>query len=164
MTDAAKARRGGGDVRLQYFFDGGAQGEIGEADYTSRDASLTVSPTRALRGDAVDEFGLAHRLQRFGTVRAIHREAFDEYGRDHPMTSSGVTENLVEQIATLRMVPEMMMRVDDWQRRLKRFFVDLSQPRVGDKVCFWSVAIGFSAYHKNPGKPQCPELGTLIRA
>src|ERR1700722_7818828 len=47
------------------------------------------------------------------------------------MTSSGVAEDLVEEVATLWMVPKVMMRVDDWQRRLDRLFGDLSQPRIG---------------------------------
>lgn len=46
------------------------------------------------------------------------------------MTRSSVTEDLVEHVAIVWMVPEMMMRVDDRQRRLERLLNDLSQPRI----------------------------------
>src|SRR5208282_4574930 len=60
MTDAAKTRRSRRYVRLQYFLDRGAQRQIREAHDSRRDASLAVLSARALRRDAVDEFGLAH--------------------------------------------------------------------------------------------------------
>ena len=115
-------------MRLQHFFDRGPQSQIGETDYSRRNPRVTVLPAGALRSDAVDEFGLTHRSQRFGAVRPIHRETFDKDGRDYPMPGSGIAQDLVEQVAVVRMIPQVMMRIDDRQLRRDRLFDDLSQP------------------------------------
>src|ERR1700761_8729025 len=92
VPDSAEARRRRSYMRLQYFFDGGPESQIGETDYSRRNPRVAVLPARALRGDTIHEFGLAHRPQRFGAVRAIHRETFDKDGRDYPMTGSGIAQ------------------------------------------------------------------------
>ncbi len=93
-------------------FDRGSQGEIGEADDTRRDPSLAVSAARALRRDAVDESvsptAASIRGRPRDTSTCIRR--IPSRARDARV---GVAENLVEHVAAARMVPQMMMGIDD---------------------------------------------------
>ena len=63
VPDAAKTRWGRSYMRLQDFFDGCSQGQIGETDYARSDPSLAVLPACTLCGDAVDKLSLTYRFQ-----------------------------------------------------------------------------------------------------
>ena len=111
-------------MRLEHGHDGLAERQIRKPNDAGRDARFAVLPAVALRRDAVDELGFADRTHRLGTVGTIHRHAFDEHGREHTMPRRGVAQNLVEHVAAARMVPQVMMRIDDRQFRLERRFSD----------------------------------------
>lgn len=130
VPDATKTRWRRGDMRLQYRFDRGSQGQIRKAHNSRRDPRFAILPARALGRDAVDELGLANWPHRLRAVRAIHRKAFDEHSREHAMSRRRVTHNLIEHVAAARMVPQVMMRIDYRQFRLERSLTDLREPRV----------------------------------
>ena len=46
------------------------------------------------------------------------------------MPRRGVAQDLVEHVAAARMVPQVMMRIDNRQFRLERVLADLREPRV----------------------------------
>ena len=75
----------------KHFIDRGSQRQIGEADDSRRDPRLAILPAGALRRDAVDELGLAHRPHRLrgrprDTSRGIRRTR--SRARDGPMPVS----------------------------------------------------------------------------
>jgi hypothetical protein len=45
--------------------------------------------------------------------------AFDEHGGDDVVTGAEVGEQLVQQVAVVRAIPQMVMRVDDRKVRLE---------------------------------------------
>src|SRR5205823_4326045 len=83
-----------------------------------------VASARAHRGDAVHELGLADRALLSRAARTVHRHALDEHGGDHVMAAARVGQQLVEEVTALRMVPEVMVRIDDRQVGLENGFVD----------------------------------------
>jgi hypothetical protein len=68
-----------------------------------------------------------HRIS-FGAARAIARAALNEHGRDDVVAGIDVGQQLVEQIAATRVVPEMMVRVDDRQIRLEDLLGQFAEP------------------------------------
>src|SRR5262245_38950293 len=97
------------------------------ADYRFGDATRAVTARGAHRRDAVDEFDLADRHHLGGTVLAIHRAAFEKHRRDDVVATTDIGQELWQQVApALRRIPEMMVRIDDRQRRFEcRFALPL---------------------------------------
>ena len=57
-----------------------------------------------------------------------HRSELDKDAVRNVVTAAGVGEQLVEKIAMLVAVPEMMVWIDDLERRLQNFFFALRPP------------------------------------
>ena len=77
------------------------------------DARRAVAAARRHGGDAVDELGLAERAQLRRAVGAVAGRALDEDGALDVVAAAGVGQQLGEQVAVRREVPEVMVRVDD---------------------------------------------------
>ena len=118
MTDAPKAAIAGGDLRFQYTRDGVAEPQIGMTDDTRAQPALAVTPTRAHRRRAVDRFNFADWLQLGGAIDAVHRTALDKDAVRDVVAAAGIGEQLVEQVSMLVTVPEMVVRIDNLERRL----------------------------------------------
>ena len=87
-------------------------------DYNFKSRFATVS-AGAHRCDAVDEFGFTDRPH-FDRPRVpLHGGRFDEYGRDDVVTAAGIGQQIIEHVTPPRSHPQMMMRIDDRQLRLK---------------------------------------------
>ena len=96
-----------------------AQRQVGMADDAGAGARRAVDAAGAHRRDAVDELGLADRLHLDRPVGAVHRAALDEdRGRD-VVAGAGVGQQLVQQVAMVGVIPQMMVRIDDRQVRLE---------------------------------------------
>src|ERR1700722_14176363 len=113
MADAAKPAASRGDMPFEHCIDIG-QAQIGEADDAGANLALAAAPI-ALLGDRPDELAFADRAHLLGTTGPITRTALDEHGRDDVMPGVDVGQEVVEQVTAARVIPEMMMRVDDRQ-------------------------------------------------
>jgi hypothetical protein len=98
-------------------------------DNASAQPALAELSARAHRRRAVDEFDFADRLQLRRPVGPVHRAAFDEDALRDVVTAAGIGEQLVEQVAVPVAVPQMMVRIDDLERRLQDFLFPLRPPR-----------------------------------
>src|SRR4029077_7284539 len=88
---------------------------------------LAAAPV-ALLGDRPDELALADRPHFLGTAGAVARAALDEDGRDDVVPRIDVGQQLVEQVAAARVIPEMMVRIDDRQAWLEDLLGALREP------------------------------------
>src|SRR6202011_1903799 len=95
----------------------------------ARQPALAVLSAFAHRRRAVDEFDFAHRLHLRRPIGAVHRAAFDKNALRDVVTATGVGEQLVEQVPVPVAVPQMMVRIDDLERRLQDFLFALRPPR-----------------------------------
>ena len=112
-ADALEAPAAGGDLGLEHRRHAIAESEVGVADDAGADAGRAVVAAGAHCRHACSELDLADRLHLHRPLRAIHGAAFLEDGRHHLVAGVGVGQEVVEQIAIARHVPEMMMGVDD---------------------------------------------------
>ena len=152
VAHAAESPAAGPDVRLQHRLDAVAQGEIGEAHDAGGDARRPVEAALAHRRHAGHELGLAHRPHLLGPARAVHRVAFDEHRGDDVVAGADVGEELVQQVAVVRAVPQVMMGVDDRQVGLEdRLGRLLGQPRLVGRVD--PAEPGRPSWTRAPGSP-----------
>src|SRR5580700_9971105 len=129
MADAAEAAVAGSDLRLQHARHAVAEAQIGMPDNAGAQPALAELSARAHRRCPVDEFDFADRLHLRRPVGAVHRAAFDKDALRDVVTAAGIGEQLVEQVAVPVAVPQMMMRIDDLERRLQDFLFALRPPR-----------------------------------
>ena len=94
-------------MRFQHGADRLAGGKIGMADDGRRHAGAATPLRLARRGG--DEVCFAERAKKRIAGIAVMRLAFDEDAGADRMAALGVGEEIVEQIAVARLVPEMMM-------------------------------------------------------
>lgn len=115
----------------------------------SADAGRTIAAARAHRGNAVDELRLADRREIGVAVGAIHRVALDEDARPDIVARADVMEILAEQIARA-VIPEVMVRIDDRQFRLKdRFFMFGEPLGIESEQRPASLRFGLRSAHRN---------------
>jgi hypothetical protein len=79
-------------------------------------------------GDAGDELGLAHRAQGFRAGLPIGVPALQENRGHDVVARADIGKQFVEEVAALA-VPQMVMRIDDRQRRLDDVLAMLGKPR-----------------------------------
>src|SRR5207237_2307306 len=111
LANATKPAVSGGDLSFKHRIDIG-QPQIGKADDAGANLGLAAAPI-ALLGNRPDELAFADRAHFLGTAGAMARAALDEYGRDDVVPRVDVGQQFVEQITTARVIPEMMVRIDD---------------------------------------------------
>ena len=131
MADAAQTPTGCRDFGLQQFAHARPNAEVAATDNALGYAARSVSTRRTHSRNAVDELDFAQCCHLAWAILAVHRAAFEEDGRYDVVTTADIGQELWQQIAAaLRYVPEMVVRVDDWQLRLQRCFSVLRQPRL----------------------------------
>src|SRR5262245_13259180 len=98
--------------------------QVGSTHNASGNPHRAVLAGGAHCSNAADELDLADGAHGFWPVGFEHRGAFDEHGRHDIVTTPHIREDLVEQIAWGDAcgpeIPQMMVRVANWQVRLKR--------------------------------------------
>ena len=108
-------------------------------------AQILVLPPRRSPSSAIARANLAFadRPHFLGTAGAIARTALDEHGRDDVVSRVDVGQEFVEQIAAARVVPEMMVRVDDRQIGFEYLLRQLAEPfEIGQRA---GVGAGFAS-------------------
>ena len=140
MADAPEALRAGRDLRLEHRRHAVTEEQVGRPHDPGRHPGLTVLAARAHGGDALHELRLAHDTELFRTVRPIHRGALDEDGLTD-VVRVRVLEQLIQQVAVARAIPQMVVRVDDGQLRLQHGLVGQRQP-VGARTARRRRALG----------------------
>src|ERR1700760_3708332 len=113
LADAAKPAARGIDLAAQDIVDIG-QPQIGKADDAGADFRPAAAPV-ALLGNPADEFALTDAAKLLRAARAIAGTALDKDRGDDVVAGIDVGQELVKQIAAARMIPDVMMRVDDRQ-------------------------------------------------
>jgi hypothetical protein len=126
LADAAEPPAGRRDLSFQHRVEI-VEAQIGKADDAGADPRLAAAPV-ALLGDRADEFALADAAHFLRPARAIARAALDEHGRDDIVARIAVRQQFVEQIAAARVIPQMMVRIDDRQIGLEDFLPQLAEP------------------------------------
>ena len=109
-----------------------AEHQVGVADDAGAGADLAVDAARRHRGDAVDELDLADRLHLFRDIGAQHRARLHEHRRQDVVAAVGIGEQVVEQVAPVLAVPQVMMRIDDRQVGLEDRLRAPGEPVVAD--------------------------------
>ena len=124
VADAAEAPAAGRDMGFQDLVDRLAQAQVGASDDPLADTHRSIVAAVGHRRDAGDELGLADDLHRFGAAVAVEGGAFDEHRALDLVSSdarSDIGQQVLQQIAAGRVVPEMMVRVADRQIRFENF-------------------------------------------
>jgi hypothetical protein len=114
------------DLRFQHRTDGGTRGEVGEAHDGRR--HLGAAAPRRLPRRGGDERRLAERAQQRIAFAAVMRVAFDEDAGADRMAAAQIDEVVVQQVGVARRAPEMVVRVDNRQRRFERRLVMQGEP------------------------------------
>src|ERR1700757_1242544 len=109
LTNAAKPSARCGDLPFKHRIHI-RQSQIGEAHDTRENFGLAPPPI-ALLGDRPHELAFADRPHFLWTAGAIAGAALDEYRRDDVVSRVDIGQELVEQIAAARVIPEMMVRI-----------------------------------------------------
>src|SRR5437660_12884810 len=68
------------------------------------------------------------------------------------MAAVGIGEQLVKQVAPAGAIPQMMMRIDDWQRGLEDFFLASVKPVLPDREIVCRMRGGHRLDHQIPPK------------
>src|SRR5205085_9569300 len=98
------------------------------ADNAGAQPPLAVAAARAHRCGAVDEFDLADRFYLGRAIGPVHRTALDKDAVRNVVTAAGIGEQLVQKVAMLVTVPEMMVWIDDLERGFQNFLFSLRPP------------------------------------
>ena len=115
-------------MRIKHLPNRRTKREICKADDPRTSPGVAVLTACGHGGDPIDELGLSHRLEFLVTIRAIHAHAFDEDGTHHVVPAAYIRKQLIEEIATVRMIPEMVVRITDRPCRLDNLFLHERQP------------------------------------
>ena len=96
-----------------------AEREIGMADDAGAMPGLAVDAAGAHGGHTIDELGLANGAQLFEACCAIHRAGLHIHGRNDVVAAARIRQQLIQQVAPPRAVPQMVVRIDDRQLGLE---------------------------------------------
>ena len=119
MAHPAEPPAAGADMGLQHLFRPVVR-QVYRPDDARGHPRGAVAAAVAHRGDAGDELRLPDRSHLFRPIRAIHRMAFQKHRRDGVVAGVDVRHELVQQIALVVAMPQVMMGIDDRQVRFQR--------------------------------------------
>ena len=123
-AEAIRARR---DVRLQHLVYRRAEQQVRVADDAGAGPHCAVTAACALRGDALHELGLANGPERLPPLGAVHGAALHEDGLLDAV-GPRVLQELVQQVAAPRVVPEVMVRIADSEIPFEGLLFSRRQP------------------------------------
>jgi len=116
---SAKAIAARAHQRGQDRLDTAAQHHIRVSNNAGGDPGFAKDATAAHSRDAIGELNLADRPHFLGAPIAIHRTRFHVYRGNNIVTAAGVQQQVIEQIAPSRALPQMMVRIDNRQSRFE---------------------------------------------
>jgi hypothetical protein len=134
VADAAKALGRARHAGFEHLLREAAQPQVDLADDAGRHANRPVDAAGAHGPDAVDELDLAHARHARVAVGAVHRAAFDEHGAAHMVAGVEVGQDLGQQVAVVRAVPQVVVRIDDGAGGVEHRLVAPREPFVVDEV------------------------------
>src|SRR5436309_9626062 len=132
MTNTAKTVVACGKVRFHHSRRAISQSHIDSADDSCCRPQVTVAAAGAFGSDTLNKLGLTDDAEFFRAIRAIHGPTLDEYGLPYVMALH-VCRKVFEEIDlgfAFRRIPEVVMRIDDRELRLERFFFSAGEPFV----------------------------------
>ena len=133
VPDAAETSAGQDDVLLQNALGAAADAEIDIADNAGAGARRAVFAALAHRRDAGDELRLAERAQFGRALGAVHLAAFEKDRGADIVAAVQVFEEIMEEIAVVWTVPQVMVRVDDRPVGLERGLLRRGEPVLADR-------------------------------
>ena len=132
MANTLEAAGRSGRQRFQHCASTAAQHQVCMAHNTSARPAGAIKSACRLRGNAVDEFDLAHRLQRFAIGAIVERAAFHEDRADNVVARRQVGLQLFEGVMRIihqrgdevvmrfgkhrdhrPQIPQVVVRIDD---------------------------------------------------
>jgi hypothetical protein len=72
--------------------------------------------------ERLDSLRFSDRQQMQRSMISIAKVALDKHRRDHVVTARHILEQIFGEVVFTRLLPEMMVRVDDRKRRLQHLF------------------------------------------
>ena len=119
---------------LQRRLDAAALLQVRKPHDACGDPGVSVKSGGGHSRNTVHELHFTDRFHRLRAVGAVHGPAFDKDRRNDIVAGPQVTLQFVHQIsaidASFPVIPKVMMRVDNRQRRVEGFLLDLRQPGV----------------------------------
>jgi len=124
--------------RFQHRFNSFAQVQVGVTDYGCGSTAGTVKAGCAGCGQPLDEFNFADGAHLLRPVSTVHRPCLNKHGRTHVVTAVNVIGQLVKQIplkgnARGAEVPEVVVRIADWDFRLQCLLLGQSEPVIASE-------------------------------
>ena len=116
VADAAEAAGAGVHVGGQHLLRGLAQPEVGVAHDAGDDGAAALAGSALPEG----ELGLADRTHRLGAVGAVAGHAVDVHRGHDVVAGARVLVQLLDEVPLLRVVPEVVVGIDDRQLGLER--------------------------------------------
>src|SRR5215472_5153064 len=134
VADTAEAPARGDDMLLQNALGAAAdRTQIDIADDPGAVLGRAVFAAFAHRRYAGDKGRLAERTGLRRAVGAVHLAAFEKDRGADVVAAGGVFDQVVQQIAVARAVPQMVVRVDNRPIGLERLFLGGSEPVLADR-------------------------------
>jgi len=131
VADAAEAIAAGAQMGFEHGLDATAKREVGVADDAGAMARFAVAAAGAHGRDTIHEFGFAYVSQFHRPARPEHGARLHKHGGNDIVAAAGVGHQLVEQVAPIRPIPEMMVGIDDGQIGLEDGLVAAGKPNLG---------------------------------
>ena len=146
MPDPTKPVGAGGLQRFQHRRDPVSQLQVSMADDGRGRPARTVQAAGAGSCQPLDKLDLANRAHFRRSSGAVHGSRLDKHSGTHVVATVNVGDQFVKQIPLVgdalgSKVPEVMMRVADWNLRLQCWFPGQGQPVIssvrhnGSSVC-----------------------------
>ena len=133
VADAAEPAARQDDVLLQDTLGAAADTEIDIADDAGAGVRGAILAALAHRRDAGDELRLAERAQFGRALGAVHLAAFEKDRGADIVAAVQVFEEIMEEIAVVWTVPQVMVRVDDRPVGLERGLLRRGEPVLADR-------------------------------
>ena len=128
VSDTTEPVRAGGLQRFQHWSDPIPQLQVSMADDSCSRPARAIQAAGAGRGQPLDKLDLSNRPHLHRSVGAVHSSCLDKDRKTDVMSAINVSNQFVKKISLVRdalrsKVPEMMMRVADWNLRLQWGFL-----------------------------------------
>ena len=157
VADAAEATARGDDVLFEDAFGAAADAEIDIADDPGAGPCRAVFAALAHRRHTGDKRRLAKRAQFGRPFGAVHLAAFEEHRGADVVAAAQILDQIVQQIAVARPVPQMMVRIDDRAIGFERGFLGGGEPVLADR----QMAAGRGCLHRVPRESFASKSATV---
>ena len=127
MSDAPEPLGARGDVRFEYCLRTVTQGKVHVSDDARVDLRLAAL-SNVFVGNTLDEYRFAQGPHLDGAISPVLRRALQEHRLDDVVSGAKVSEQVRQEIAVLRTLPQVVMRVAYGQVGVNRVLGGLGKP------------------------------------